>query len=114
MTHTLRSKCDPRTQSDQAPFASAAAKIVAMRIFIASPDRLTTRVLADVLSARGVDSAFASSSAGLQVSLNDLRGVDGVVAWLSADPESQVGVMYEVGFAEGRGLPVLILCEEYR
>ena len=85
-----------------------------MRIFIASSDRLATRVIADVLSARGVDSAFASSSAGLEVSLKDKRGVDGVVAWFGGDPESQAGVMFEVGFAEGRGLPVLILSEEHR
>lgn len=85
-----------------------------MRIFIASSDRLATRVIADALKARGIDSAFASSTAGFQATFNDKGGVDGVVAWLGGDQEGQAGVMFEVGFAEGRGLPVLALCDEHR
>lgn len=85
-----------------------------MRLFIASSDRLATKVISDALRARGIDSASASSPAGFQATLNDKGGVDGVVAWLSGDQEAQAGVMFELGFAEGRGLPVLALCDEHR
>lgn len=85
-----------------------------MRLLIASSDRLATNAIADTLTARGIESAFASSIEGFQATVNDRASFDGVVAWLSGDHESQAAVMFEVGFAEGQGLPVLALCDEHR